>query len=82
MMIAPDRSERKGYTLVQAVRKFGNDKKRWRWLDGVRCPECDSLRVSERKNRKLMPFRCRACSKDFSVKSGVYHQMSRKHLFC
>ena len=24
-MTAPARSERKGYTLVQAVRKFGND---------------------------------------------------------
>ena len=82
-MKAPSRSYRKGYTLVQAVRKFGNDKdaEKWfinkRWPDGIRCPECDSSRISERKNRKPMPFRCRACSKDFSVRTGTAMQSSK-----
>ncbi len=40
-----------------------------RWPDGVRCPVCDSDNVAERT--KPQPFRCRACRKDFSVKTGT-----------
>lgn len=82
-MKAPGHSYRKGYTLVQAVRKFGNDKdaEKWfinkRWPDDIRCPDCDSSRISERKNRKPMPFRCRACSKDFSVRTGTVMQSTK-----
>ena len=42
-----------------------------RWPDGVVCPFCDSGDgVSERKSRKPQPYNCRACRKDFSVKTG------------
>ena len=80
---APGRSERKGYTLIQAARKFGNDRdaEAWftkkRWPNGVACPVCGSLEVSERKNRKPMPYRCRACSKDFSVRTGTVMQSTK-----
>ncbi len=83
MSSGPGRSERKGITLVEAVRRFGDDAKAeaWfierRWPNGVRCPECDSLAVSPRKNRKPMPFRCRSCSKDFSVRSGTVMHSSK-----
>jgi transposase-like protein len=41
-----------------------------RWPDRVRCPVCDSDNVQDRPTRKPQPFRCRACRKDFSVKTG------------
>lgn len=41
-----------------------------RWPDGVRCVECMSSNVAERRSRKPQPFRCRDCRKDFSVKTG------------
>ena len=72
----PGKSYRKGITLVEAVRKFGDEAsaEAWfiskRWPDGLRCPFCDSAAVSNVKNRRPMPFRCRSCRKHFSVKTN------------
>ena len=69
----PGKSYRKGISLVEVVKMFDTEEKAeaWfiqqRWPDGVRCVRCGSDRISERKNRKPQPFRCRACRKDFSV---------------
>ena len=41
----------------------------WRWQGQVRCPHCDSFRVSEAKQK--MPYRCKDCRKRFSVRSGT-----------
>ena len=48
-----------------------------RWPDGVRCPKCDSDNVQERPTRKPQPFRCRACRKDFSVRTGSVMHASK-----
>ncbi len=40
-----------------------------RWPDGVRCPRCASPHITARPTRRPAPFRCRACHKDFSVKT-------------
>lgn len=40
-----------------------------RWPEGVRCPRCYSQDIQTRPTRKPAPFRCRACRKDFSVKT-------------
>ena len=74
----PGKSYRVGITLIEAVRRFGDDDKahEWfvarRWPDGVLCPRCDSDRVSPRKTKRKTPmFHCNACALDFTVKTGT-----------
>ena len=74
---APGKHFREGLSLVDAVKMFSDEAvtERWfvetRWPNGVACPFCGSLdEVAERPNRKPQPYRCRACRKDFSVKTG------------
>ena len=72
---APGKYYRRGITLIDAVRKFGDEAKAeaWftqqRWPNGTACPYCGSLNVQARETRKPAPFRCRDCRKDFSVKT-------------
>ena len=79
---APGKAGRKGITLAELFRKFPDNEaaEKWfmetRWPVGVCCPECGSLNVQVRKNRKPQPFRCRDCRKDFSVKTGTLMQGS------
>ena len=40
-----------------------------RWPNGVHCPSCGCDRLAEPQDRKPMPFRCRSCRTQFSVKS-------------
>ena len=75
---APGKHFREGLSLIDAVKMFSDEEatERWfvetRWPDGVACPFCGSLDdVGERPSRKPQPFRCRACRKDFSVKTGT-----------
>ena len=42
-----------------------------RWGGVRRCPRCYSDRVTVVKNSKPMPYRCRACRKYFSVRTGT-----------
>lgn len=77
-MVAPGKYYREGLSLVDAVKRFSDEKEaeRWfisvRWENGICCPFCGSLDdVRERKNRKPQPYRCRACRKDFSVKTNT-----------
>ena len=71
---APGKAHRKGLSLWEASQYFSDEAKAtaWftarRWPDGVRCPYCDSDAVSPRKGRK-MPYRCRSCRKEFSVRT-------------
>ena len=80
---APGKSYRKGISLIDAVQQFGDEEKaeEWfvarRWPDGIRCPYCDSDSIAVIANRKPMPYRCRACRKHFSVKTGTVLQSSK-----
>ena len=74
---APGKHFREGLSLVDAVKMFSDEAatERWfvetRWPNGIACPFCGSLDdVRERPNRRPQPYRCRACRKDFSVKTG------------
>ena len=75
----PGKSYRTGITLMDAVRMFDTEEKAeaWfvaqRWPDGVVCPfeGCESTRVSEVKNRRPQPWRCKDCLKFFSIKTGT-----------
>lgn len=64
-------------SLIQVVRKFNSEKKaeRWfvrqRWGSQISCPKCASTNVQTETSHPDMPFRCRACRKFFSVKSGT-----------
>lgn len=74
---APGRSEREGMSLVQVVRKFNSEEKaaRWfvkqRWGRRIICSKCNSENIQTPTTHPDMPFRCRACRKFFSVKTGT-----------
>ena len=76
------KSFRKGLSLVEAVEIFGDEAAteqmfiKVRWPNGMCCPRCGSVEVRERPKRRPMPFRCRDCRRDFSVKTGTVMQGS------
>ena len=51
-----------------------------RWPNGIACPKCGSLSIVARKNRKPLPWRCKDCRKDFSVKTGSLMESSKLKL--
>ena len=73
----PGKAYRTGITLMDAVKMFDTEEKAeaWfvskRWPDGVVCPHCESDNIATVASRKPQPFRCRACRKHFSVKTGT-----------
>lgn len=48
-----------------------------RWGDEPACGHCGSTAVTECKNHKPMPYRCRDCRKHFSVRTGTVLAESR-----
>lgn len=50
---------------------------RLRWGNSPACVHCGSERISQVKNEKPMPYRCKDCRKFFSVKSGTIFQSSK-----
>ena len=84
----PGKSYRKGITLMEAVKKFDTEAKAeaWfveqRWPDGPVCPyeDCESTRITTVTNRRPQPYRCRACRKFFSVKTGTMMHSSNIEL--
>lgn len=77
MAKGPGRSDREGLTLLQLYETFPDEEAAhaWfesrRWPDGVECPRCGSGAVSAIKSLKPMPWRCRACRRHFSVRTGT-----------
>ena len=84
----PGKHYGKGITLMEAVKRFDTEEKAeaWfiaqRWPDGPVCPYegCESTRVTAVANRKPQPFRCRACRKFFSIKTGTMMHSSNIEL--
>ena len=83
----PGKSYRKGLSLVEAIKTFGNEAEaeQWfietRWPNGIACPFCGSINdVAERKNRKPQPYHCKGCRKDFSVKTNTIMHGSKLSL--
>ena len=83
---APGKSYRKGISIVEAAKRFGDDAEgeAWmtsqRWPNGVQCVECDGDRIRARKpnaRRKTTVYHCNDCKKDFTVKTGTVMHDSR-----
>ena len=75
---APGKSYRKGISLKAALQQFGDPIKAeaWfvarRWPEGIRCAHCGSDRISAREsNRQTAQYHCKACGKNFTVKTGT-----------
>ena len=72
---APGKHHRKGITLAKLFEMFPDNEaaEKWfeetKWEDGIVCPHCESERISEVKH-PTMPYRCRDCRKNFSVKTN------------
>ena len=77
---APDKRHRKDLSLVVDVTEFSHEPRvesmfvRNRWPNGVTCPKCGSVKIQERRTRKPQPYRCRACRKDPSARTGTVIQ--------
>ena len=82
---APGKSDRKGISLIEIMRKFPDDAtaEAWfiarRWPHGIACPHCGSVNVQTGARHKTMPFRCREreCAKRFSAKTGTVMEGSK-----
>ena len=48
-----------------------------RWPDGFRCPKCGSDNIAQPPDRIPMPYRCRPCRAQFSVKSHSVMRASK-----
>ena len=61
--------------LFDTLRRYGNESlaEAWlvaqRWPNGIHCPQCDSDNIARPPDRKPLPYRCRTCRTQFSVKS-------------
>lgn len=42
-----------------------------RWPEGTRCAHCGNASVSECKDQKPMPYRCKECRKHFSIRTNT-----------
>ena len=84
---APGKHYRKGISLVDALKQFGDDEKAntWfiaqRWPDGIECLRCDSPKVTRRNSKRKTPlYHCNACKHDFTVKVGTVMEGSNLSL--
>ncbi len=74
----PERSHRKGITLLELAERFPTEESARQWFESIvwpnegerDCPGCGSLNTHECSHAK-MPYRCRDCGKYFSVKTGT-----------
>ena len=79
---APGRSHRQGIDLMELMDRFPTDDaaRVWFesiiWPDGRICGHCDSGNTIEAQHRS-MPYRCRDCSRYFSVKTGTAIESSK-----
>ena len=63
------------FSLIDFFKQFPDEAaatkffERTRWKNGIVCPHCGSIHISECKGS--MPYRCKTCRKHFSVRVGT-----------
>ncbi len=71
------------FSLYELFQRFPNEEsarvffETKRWKDGKHCPHCGSVHITECKDHKPMPYRCKDCRKHFSVRTGTVLAESR-----
>ena len=74
------------HALLDVLRRYENESlaEAWltaqRWPNGIRCPRCDSDSIARPPDNKPMPYRCRSCRTQFSVKSHSALRRSKHSL--
>ena len=72
--------------LLDLLRRYENESlaEAWliaqRWPNGIRCPKCYSDNIARPPDSKPMPYRCRGCRTQFSVKSHSALRSSKHSL--
>ena len=72
--------------LLDVLRRYENESlaEAWfiaqRWPNGVECPNCGSNDIARPPDRIPMPYRCRRCRTQFSVKSHSALRASKHSL--
>jgi len=86
MATSPQRKEpRQEFDLPKLIERFGSEDKchdyleQLRWPDGVRCPRCESDKISRIKARRQ--FDCDGCRYQFSVRVGTLFHDSKLPLW-
>lgn len=86
MATSPQRKEpRQQFDLTKLIERFGSEDRcheyleELRWPDGVRCPRCDSDKISRIAKRRQ--FDCDGCRYQFSVRVGTIFQDSKLPLW-
>ncbi|MDE0709327.1 MAG: IS1595 family transposase, partial [bacterium] len=81
---APGRADREGISLFEIFEMFPDEGSAidWfeaiRWPDGTKwCPRCGSDETSIVDSGRPMPYRCSACRKYFSVRTGTVMESSK-----
>lgn len=74
---APGKAFREGVSLVELIELFPNEAAAAEWFEdiywpnGRTCGHCGSDNTHEVQGGKPMPYRCRACRRYFSIKTGT-----------
>ncbi len=74
---SPGKWFRKGISMIEVMQMFPDDgaAEIWfadlRWPHGPECPHCGSDKVQSGCAHPSMPYRCRACRKRFSLRTGT-----------
>jgi transposase-like protein len=86
MATSPQRKEpQQEFDLTELIERFGSEDRcheyleQLRWPDGVRCPRCDSEKISRITKRRQ--FDCDACRYQFSVRVGTLFHDSKLPLW-
>ena len=80
---APGKAYRVGISLIELGEMFPDEKaaRVWfeaqRWPNGVICPGCNSEDTAPIPREKPMPYRCRTCRLQFSVRTGTAFERSK-----
>ena len=72
----------KNVTFEKLSKKFPTEEsailflEKKRWPRGPVCVKCGSSDIYKRKKLRTVPYRCRDCSKEFSIRSGTFMKRS------